>query len=103
MANAYANDFTTTVKTYYNDLKKCKPISRQRESELILRAKNGDLKAQNTILEANLRFVFNVAAKYKGNGVPLSDIISEGNLGLIKAIEKFDPSKNVKFISYDVI
>lgn len=102
MANAYANDFTTTVKTYYNDLKKCKPISRQRESEFILRAKNGDLKAQNTILEANLRFVFNVAAKYKGNGVPLSDIISEGNLGLIKAIEKFDPSKNVKFISYAI-
>ena len=43
-----------------------------------------------------------MAAKYKGNGVPLSDIISEGNLGLIKAIEKFDPSKNVKFISYAI-
>ena len=51
-------------------------------------------------MSANLRFVFLVAKKYRGKGVPTEDLISEGNMGLIKAIEKFDPLKNVKFISY---
>lgn len=102
MANQYVNDFSTTVKTYYDELKKCKPITRAKEKELIIKAKNGDLKAQNEILEANLRFVFNVANRYKGNGACISDLISEGNMGLVKAIQKFDPDKNVKFISYAV-
>ena len=54
------------------------------------------------MITANLRFVFNIASKYKGNSVPIADLISEGNLGLIKAIHKFDPKRNVKFISYAV-
>ena len=102
MANQYVNDFSTTVKTYYNELKKYKPISRDKEKELLIKAKNGDLKAQNEILTANLRFVFNIASRYKGNGAAISDLISEGNLGLIKAMQKFDFSKDVKFISYAV-
>ena len=102
MANQYVNDFSTTVKTYYNELKKYKPISRDKEKELLIKAKNGDLKAQNEILTANLRFVFNIASRYKGNGAAISDLISEGNLGLIKAMQKFDTSKDVKFISYAV-
>lgn len=102
MSNLYVNDFSTTVKTYYDELKKHKPITRAKEKELIYKAKDGDIDAQNEILTANLRFVFNVAGRYKGNGAPLSDLISEGNLGLIKAIQKFDPDKDVKFISYAV-
>jgi RNA polymerase primary sigma factor len=102
MANQYVNDFSTTVKTYYNELKKYKPISREKEKELLIKAKNGDLKAQNEILTSNLRFVFNIASRYKGNGAAISDLISEGNLGLVKAIQKFDASKDVKFISYAV-
>ncbi len=102
MINQYVNDFSTTVKTYYNELKKYKPISREKERELLIKAKNGDLKAQNEILTANLRFVFNIASRYKGNGAAISDLISEGNLGLIKAMQKFDLSKDVKFISYAV-
>ena len=102
MANQYVNDFSTTVKTYYNELKRYKPITRAREKELIYKAKNGDIKAQNEILTANLRFVFNIASRYKGNGAAISDLISEGNLGLVKAIQKFDPDKDVKFISYAV-
>jgi len=102
MANQYVNDFSTTVKTYYNELKKYKPMSRDKEKELLIKAKNGDLKAQNEILTANLRFVFNIASRYKGNGAAISDLISEGNLGLIKAMQKFDLSKDVKFISYAV-
>ena len=102
MANQYVNDFSTTVKIYYNELKKYKPISREKERELLIKAKNGDLKAQNEILTANIRFVFNIASRYKGNGAAISDLISEGNLGLIKAMQKFDLSKDVKFISYAV-
>ena len=102
MANQYVNDFSTTVKTYYDELKKYKPITRAKEKELILKAKEGDLKAQNEILTANLRFVFNIASRYKGKGASISDLISEGNMGLVKAIQKFDPEKDVKFISYAV-
>lgn len=102
MTNSYVNDFSTTVKTYYDELKKYKPITRAKEKELIRKAKNGDIDAQNEILTSNLRFVFNIAGRYKGNGAAISDLISEGNLGLIKAIQKFDPDKNVKFISYAV-
>lgn len=102
MSNSYVNDFSTTVRTYYDELKKHKPITRAKERELIIKAKNGDLNAQNEILTANLRFVFNIAGRYRGNGASLPDLISEGNLGLVKAIQKFDINKNVKFISYAV-
>jgi RNA polymerase primary sigma factor len=102
MANQYVNDFSTTVKTYYDELKKYKPISREKERKLLFKAKNGDLDAQNEILTSNLRFVFNVASRYKGQGAAISDLISEGNLGLFKAIQKFNPEKDVKFISYAV-
>jgi RNA polymerase primary sigma factor len=60
------------------------------------------MKARNELLEANLKFVFDVAKRYSGRGVPMGDLISEGNIGLIKAIEKFDESNDVKFISYAV-
>ena len=102
MTNSYVNDFSTAVRTYYDELKRYKPITRSKERELLIKAKNGDLDAQNEILESNLRFVFNVANRYKGKGATISDLISEGNVGLIKAIQKFDINKNVKFISYAV-
>jgi RNA polymerase primary sigma factor len=73
-----------------------------KERRLIKLAKRGDLKARNEILEANLKFVFDVAKRYTGRGVSIGDLISEGNLGLVKALDKFDESKNVKFISYAV-
>ena len=100
--NKYVNDFNETVKQYYKDLKKYSPMSKDEERKLLIKAKNNDLNAQNKILEANLRFVFEVAKRYKGNGVPLEDLISEGNMGLIKAIQKFDLSRDVKFYSYAV-
>ena len=100
--NQYANDFNKTVVTYYNDLKKYKPLSKSKEKRLIRLSKKGNINAQNKLLEANLKFVFDVAKHYSGRGVPIADLISEGNLGLIKAIEKFDESKDVKFISYAV-
>ncbi len=100
--NQYANDFTETVRVYYDDLKKYKPLTKAKERRLLKKCKKGNLKAKNDILEANLRFVFDIAKHYTGRGVPISELISDGNMGLLRAIEKFDESKDVKFISYAV-
>ena len=100
--NQYANDFTETVRVYYDDLKKYKPLTKAKERRLLKKCKKGNLRAKNEILEANLRFVFDIAKHYTGRGVPISELISDGNIGLLRAIEKFDESKDVKFISYAV-
>jgi RNA polymerase primary sigma factor len=100
--NQYANDFTSTVRTYYDDLKKYKPLSKSRERRLLKLCKRGDEKAKNELLEANLKFVFDIAKKYTGRGISIGELISEGNMGLIKAVDKFDESQDVKFISYAV-
>lgn len=100
--NKYINDFTPTVRTYYKELKKCNPITKSAELELIKKAKNNNVLAKNQLLTANLKFVFNVAKNYKGCGASIEDLISEGNMGLIKAIDKFDVNRDVKFISYAV-
>lgn len=100
--NKYINDFTPTVRTYYKELKKCNPIAKSVELDLIKKAKNNNILAKNQLLTANLKFVFNVAKNYKGCGASIEDLISEGNLGLIKAIDKFDTNRDVKFISYAV-
>lgn len=96
------NDFTDGVKLYFQDLKKCRPISRELERELLSKAKKGDINARNKIIESNLRFVFDTAKKYKGQGVDISDLIYEGNQGLVWAITKYDMSKDIKFITYAV-
>lgn len=100
--NVYANDFNTTVQTYYTSLRKYKSISREKEIELFKLIKNDDEQAKKEIIESHLKFVFDVAKSYKGKGVPLEDLISEGNIGLTKAINRFDENKGVKFISYAV-
>jgi RNA polymerase primary sigma factor len=100
--NQYVNDFTDNVKIYYKELNKYEHLSKQEEKELILKCRNGDIDARNKLLESNLKFVFDIAKKYTGRGVPISDLISEGNMGLIRAYEKFDETKYVKFISYAV-
>ena len=100
--NQYANDFTDNVKIYYNELNKYRHLSKDEEMELIAKCRDGDLKARDKLLEANLKFVFDIAKRYTGRGVAISDLISEGNMGLIKAYEKFDETRDVKFISYAV-
>ena len=100
--NQYANDFTDTVKIYYDDLKRTKPMTRAKERRLLRQCRQGSLKARNEIGESNLKCVFDVARRYTGRGVAISDLISEGNMGLMYAIDKFDESKDVKFISYAV-
>jgi RNA polymerase primary sigma factor len=102
MSNQYVNDFNATVVAYYDDLKKYKPLTKIKEKRLLRLCKKGNIKAQNEIIESNLKFVFDIAKHYTGRGISISDLISEGNLGLIRAIDKFDEEKDVKFISYAV-
>lgn len=98
--NVGYNDFTDGVKMYYHELSKYPPIPKDVERELLIKAKDGDIEARNKIITANLRFVFDTAKKYRGSGVDINDLISEGNTGIIKAIEKFDLSQDVKFYTY---
>lgn len=102
MTNNYVNDFTPSMREYYKKLVKCKPLSRQEEKKMVLLAQEGNEDARNTLIRSNLRFVFQVASKYKGRGADMEDLVSEGNMGLIKAIEKFEPKKNTKLITYAV-
>lgn len=90
------------IEQYINEVNKHEVISREEEERLMKKAKAGDRKARDKIINSNLRFVFQVAKSYQGGSLSLSDLIAEGNLGLMKAYERFDPSKNVKFISYAV-
>lgn len=77
-------------------------ITYHEEIELAKRIKNGDHKALDKLVRANLRFVISVAKQYQNMGIPLADLITEGNIGLIKAAQRFDETKGFKFISYAV-
>ena len=87
---------------YLNDISKHNPLSAEQEVELALRIKAGDDNALNELCVANLRFVVSVAKQYQNQGLTLSDLINEGNMGLIKAARKFDETRGFKFISYAV-
>lgn len=91
-----------SIEQYFVDVNKCKSISPERELELSNLIKQGDNNALKELIEANLRFVISVAKKYQNTGVPLADLINEGNLGLIKAAKKFDGTRGFKFISFAV-
>ena len=90
------------LSMYLKEINRIPLMSREEENELALKAKAGDKAAKDKIVKANLRFVVNVAKKYQGQGLDLIDLISEGNLGLLTAIEKFDVEKGYHFISYAV-
>jgi RNA polymerase primary sigma factor len=83
-------------------LENCRPIPGDREVELVRRFKQGDKNALTGLIRANLRFVISIAKRYQGRGLPLEDLISEGNAGLMKAAGRFDETKGFKFISYAV-
>lgn len=90
------------IDAYFEDIKKYRPLSSREEKELAVKIRKGDKSALDKLVNANLKFVVNYAKQYRKSGVPFSDLISEGNIGLIKAAEKFDETKGVKFISYAV-
>ena len=87
---------------YLKEINKIPLLSHEEETKLAIEAKNGSKLAKNKIVNANLRFVVNVAKKYQNRGLDLTDLISEGNIGLMKAVEKFDAEKGYHFISYAV-
>ena len=87
---------------YLNEINKIPMISHEEEVELAQKAQAGNTAAKNKLVNSNLRFVVNVAKKYQNHGLDLSDLISEGNLGLLTAVDKFDVSKGYHFISYAV-
>jgi len=93
---------STSLKNYFKDLRKIEDISGDDQIKLAIRAKAGDQKAMNELIECNLKFVLTIAKEYQYGNVSAEDLINEGNIGLIKAVNKFDPSKGFKFISYAV-
>ena len=93
---------TMTVNSYLRDIGLLNMISPEEETELAHRVQEGDEDAFQRLVEANLRFVVSVAKQYQNSGMDLSDLINEGNLGLLKAARKFDPTRGFKFITYAV-
>jgi len=87
---------------YLKEIKKLEPLSPQEEVVLAQKAKAGDTEAFQKLVTHNLRFVVAMAKKFQGQGVPFEDLINEGNLGLIRAVNTFDESRGFKFISYAV-
>ncbi|MDE7342911.1 MAG: sigma-70 family RNA polymerase sigma factor, partial [Muribaculaceae bacterium] len=87
---------------YLQEIGREELISVSEEVELAQRIKKGDQKALDKLVRANLRFVVSVAKQYQNQGLPLPDLINEGNLGLIRAAQKFDETRGFKFISYAV-
>jgi len=90
------------LRLYLNQISKFPILSQEDEKRLGNRIQKGDKKALKELIEANLRFVVSYVKKYKGMGIGMFDLINEGNLGLIEAAKRFDPNRNVKFISYAV-
>ncbi len=91
-----------SVQSYLRELRKYPPLSREEEQEILCKAKKGDRAATDKIITSNLRFVVSVALEYQGRGVPLADLIAEGNVGLMEALKRFDETRGFKFISYAV-
>ena len=102
ITQSITNRDSESFDKYLKDINPKPMITPEREVELSNRIKSGSLRAKNELVEANLRFVVSVAKQYVGRGLDISDLVSEGNIGLIKAAEKFDATKGVKFISYAV-
>ncbi len=100
MANT--NKEQTTLNLYIQRMAEHPLLTPEEEKELAIKAKKGDKEALKKLVEGNLRFVINVAKNFLGWGVPLTDLIAAGNLGLIEAAKRFDPDREVKFISYAV-
>jgi len=98
----FTNRESQSLDKYLQEIGKESLITAQDEVELAKRIKKGDQVALDHLTKANLRFVVSVAKQYQNKGLPLSDLINEGNIGLIKAAKKFDETRGFKFISYAV-
>lgn len=99
-SDSESND--SILNWYLNEIHKIPMLSREEEYDVAIRAKSGDREARDLLVRSNLRFVVTVARKYQSYGMSMMDLINEGNLGLIKAAERFNPERGFHFISYAV-
>lgn len=103
MLKSYSTEFDINAGNYLKDIGVNTPLTKEEEGYLSKQWKEKkDIIARNKLIEANLKFVTNIARNYKGLGLSYSDLIQEGNAGLFKAVDRFDPDKGFKFISYAV-
>jgi RNA polymerase primary sigma factor len=102
ISQSITNRDSLSLEKYLQDISREKLITVEEEEELMLRISNGDSTARQRLVRGNLRFVVSVAKKYQGHGLPLSDLVNEGNLGLMRAAERFDHTRGFKFISFAV-
>ncbi len=94
------SDNTNSLRLYLREIAKTDLLTREQEVELAAKIKKGDKKARSLMIRANLRLVVKIAQDYANYGLPLADLISEGNIGLMKAVERFDPEKGGKLSTY---
>src|SRR5512140_2635804 len=102
ITKSITNRESQSLEKYLQEIGKVELITPEEEVKLAIRIKQGDLKALDRLTKANLRFVVSVAKQYQNQGLSLPDLINEGNLGLIKAAQRFDETRGFKFISYAV-
>jgi RNA polymerase primary sigma factor len=100
--DSYAYDDANILSMYLKEINRIPLLSAEEEFALAKRVQKGDEFARKRMIESNLRFVVNVAKKYQNQGIPLVDLINEGNIGLMTALDKFEPDKGYHFISYAV-
>jgi RNA polymerase primary sigma factor len=100
--NRVSDSDENVLSLYINEICRIPLLTREQEDHWARLAASGDRDAFDRLVNANLRFVINIAKRYKGNGLPLSDLIGEGNIGLITAVERYDVEKGYHFISYAV-
>jgi len=98
-ANAKVED-SDTIRMYLREIGKVDLLTNEEEKELAQKIREGDKRAKDKMAEANLRLVVSIARKYTGRGLDLMDLVQEGNTGLLRAVEKFDPDKGFKFSTY---
>lgn len=91
-----------SIKQYLNDIRKTQPLTKEEEQVLFTQAHKGNAVARQRLIEANMRFVLKVAMQYRSCPIPLQDLISEGSIGLARAIDSYEPERGLKFISYGV-
>jgi len=102
ISKSITNRESASLEKYLQEIGKVDLITPEEEVQLAIRIKQGDLRALDRLTKANLRFVVSVAKQYQNQGLSLPDLINEGNLGLIKAAQRFDETRGFKFISYAV-